>query len=329
MDSSFINNKEYNIYSKKNDLNNSNTYLNNKNNFREDTLDFFGDNSQVKHFIKNRNDSGIYTEKINLPDDTMNTEFIPCKTNLSKGPDNIQLKFEVLKIQNIFNLNIKKKIPRELGLWYLINTNKNMYGPLSSQQIYDLYNNRLLDGNWQARLIDIFKFKDSDIYEFKNLSFINNNNWADKVTDSSLIIYSDMGKSYYSSEIKNNNLINNSLELTYIKVEETLPLENLTILETLNKVNKKENLNIKDDKILTNIDEEEWTEVNKKKKKNKKIDESIYLVGIQKNTEEIEVKPKYTTKINIVPADELLNCLKPKKNCKKGFEKEIKTCKMC
>jgi hypothetical protein len=203
--------------------------------------------------------------------------------------------FQPLKIENIFHFNNKIKFPKEKELWYLLNPDNIMYGPVSSKYIQDAYNVKMLDGNWKARLLDIFKFFDKPNYTFALLTFINYDIWGDLIEESDIMKY--LPKDH-------------SLDLTHINKIETSFNNNTFVNEIETKANSKP--------ILNEV-EEGWEETGKKIKKTK-IDESIYLASIK---QEKPKSKKIVSKIDIIPANELLNKLKPKN--KKWIENDIKT----
>jgi hypothetical protein len=217
-----------------------------------------------------------------------------------------KLPFQPVKMDKIFDFNKKIKFSNDGELWYLCSPSDVMSGPVSSKFVKDAYDNKLLDGNWKIRPIDIFKFINKPNYTFSNLTIINFDLWTDLIENSDILKY---------ATLNTNPRLDNTLDITYIKKEE-LSFNNHTIINELTKTKSNTNHQY----FLDEVDEEGWEEVGKKKPKKQNIDESIYLAPISKRNPKPE-KPK--TKVDIIPPEQLVNNLRPKK--KKWENQDIKT----
>ena len=98
---------------------------------------------------------------------------------------------------NIDNLKLiydKFSIPVETNIIYIKNTYGGINGPYNLEHIKNMYKNKKIDSNNDFRLIDIFSFKDSEIFSFQSLKIINDEKWIDLIIDNPLINYSDLFK---------------------------------------------------------------------------------------------------------------------------------------
>ena len=98
---------------------------------------------------------------------------------------------------NIDNLKLiydKFSIPVETNIIYIKNTYGGINGPYNLEHIKNMYKNKKIDSNNEFRLIDIFSFKDSEIFSFQSLKIINDEKWIDLIIDNPLINYSDLFK---------------------------------------------------------------------------------------------------------------------------------------
>ena len=90
----------------------------------------------------------------------------------------------------------KFSLPLETNVIYLKNLYGGINGPYNLESIQNIYKNKKIDSNSEFRLIDIFSFKDTELFSFQSLKIINENNWVDSIIDNPLINYSDLFKNH-------------------------------------------------------------------------------------------------------------------------------------
>jgi hypothetical protein len=247
-------------------------------------------------------------------------------SNVESTGNNTVQPFEPLKIENLFLMNKKFNYPIGEGLWYIINpVTQQLYGPLPSTQIGDMYESRLVDGNWTIRPIDIFQIQSVGCLKYTKLTIINNDDWVSEVIDSQLLKYTEL---YKLSEVivNNNNLggglgqfnINNTIDLSTIKpFDETMHNIVQQHPEPIQPVKKEEPIVIRQA-----VEADEWEVVNSKKKKTKQQEKEEYVIGVKKEVKKEEKPNKFGGKVEIISGEELLQGLKPKNFNQK--EQEVK-----
>lgn len=103
----------------------------------------------------------------------------------------------------VYIVNDKINYPRNQPLWYVYHTEaESSYGPLSSEEIEQMINSKLLDAEGKIRLIDVFLYRGCKQFEFFYLKDILLDNFADSIKVSNLAY---------------NFKINNSSNSTYYK----------------------------------------------------------------------------------------------------------------
>lgn len=149
-------------------------------------------------------------------DPAKNLNFFIPNTNIFHP----NLILEPVEIENIFKLNKKFNIAYEQSLWYIFNPlNASVSLPLSSKQICDMYNMKLINGEVDIRPIDVFQFKSKSLFSFAKLKMLNDPEWVEDLVDSQVLKYSGLGleieklknlvKDFKESE-KNNFVVNNN-----------------------------------------------------------------------------------------------------------------------
>jgi hypothetical protein len=178
-------------------------------------------------------------------------------------PQNINIVTEPLEIKNIFLFNNKFDIPNDKSVWYIYNHIQSMTSlPISSIQLFDLYNMKIINGEVDVRPIDIFQFAEQMPFSFVKLKVINDINWIDRIIDNQLLKYTELFilsakiKGEFSEKHKNRKLSNRkSSHGSYNnKNNNNKEYEKLTVESNNNYYNSNKN-------------EEEIFEVVKKKKK--------------------------------------------------------------
>ena len=99
-----------------------------------------------------------------------------------------------INIDNFKKIYNKFSIPTNIGLIYFKNNYGGINGPYNYEQIKNLYKNKKLDSTYEFRPIDIFSFKDDDLFSFHTVKIINDDKWEDSIVDSSLLKYNELYK---------------------------------------------------------------------------------------------------------------------------------------
>lgn len=130
-------------------------------------------------------------------------------------PQNMNIVTEPLEINNIYLFNNKFDIPNDKSVWYIYNHIQSMTSlPISSIQLFDLYNMKIINGEVDVRPIDIFQFAEQMPFSFVKLKVINDINWIDRIIDNQLLKYTELFtlsakiKGEFSEKHKNRKLSN-------------------------------------------------------------------------------------------------------------------------
>ena len=206
-----------------------------------------------------------------------------------------------IKIENFKLIYDKYSLPPETGLIYFKNNYGGTNGPYNLEQIKNLQKNKKLDSTYEFRLIDIFCFKDSELFSFQSVKIINDDNWVDIVIDSPLLKYNQSFKNN-NEEVKEEKQVEikkedikpeepkkEDIKPIETKQEDIKPIETKQEDKTLDtkKEEKKEDIkeDKKDEKQLNQTKKEaegKWEVVGKKKKANKdKEEESNQIIGLK------------------------------------------------
>ena len=185
-----------------------------------------------------------------------------------------------IKIENLKLLYNKYEIPIETGIIYFKNNYGGLNGPYNLSQVQNMYNNKKIDSNYEFRTIDIFAFKDCDVFTFKSIKTINEDNWTDLIIYSPLLKYDKFTikdtqkEEEKSAKIEKEVLINGEKKENIIKEEKK---------EDIIKEEKKENI-IKEEKKAEKREEKKEDKEEEKKESNiKKEEEKWEVVAKKKN----------------------------------------------
>ena len=220
---------------------------------------------------------------------------------------------------NIDNLKLiydKFSIPVETNIIYIKNTYGGINGPYNLEHIKNMYKNKKIDSNNEFRLIDIFSFKDSEIFSFQSLKIINDEKWIDLIIDNPLINYSDL--------FKNINNIENSENIEKKESNETNENESKEQESEVKiekpkkkkkKVKSKETKGIKEEEKAEKVEKVEKAEKSEKVEKVEKTEktekkEENNVKEEMDSSEKLEIKISKEKKEN---NDELVEILKRKK----------------
>ena len=158
-----------------------------------------------------------------------------------------------IKLENIKLIYDKYLLPLDKSIIYIKNNYGGINGPFNFDQINNLYKNKKIDSSCEFRIIDIFSFKDAELFSFQSLKIINDAKYVDNIIPSPLL-------GIFKEKIEEKKI--------EIKVKEERPKE-------IKKEEKKEEKKI----------EEKWEVVGKKKNKNKiekeKEDDSNQIIGLK------------------------------------------------
>ena len=211
-----------------------------------------------------------YPESVNNKNNTFSrgSNFIPKEPLVNIKIDNFKLIFD------------KYSLPLETGLIYFKNNYGVTNGPYNLEQIKNLQKNKKLDSTYEFRPIDIFCFKDSELFSFQSVKIINDDNWAEIIIDSPLLKYNQTFQNNNKEEAKEEKPSEIKKEEIKLKIED-IPLEDK---KQDNKKDKKED--IKEDKQLNQTKKEtegKWEVVGKKKKTNKEKEEeeTNQIIGLK------------------------------------------------
>ena len=226
---------------------------------------------------------------------------------------------------NMDNLKLiydKFSIPVETNIIYTKNTYGGINGPYNLEHIKNMYKNKKIDSNNEFRLIDIFSFKDSEIFSFQSLKIINDEKWIDLIIDNPLINYSDLFKNINNvDKIENieKKESNEANETNENKENESKEQESEVKIEKpkkkKKKVKSKEIKGIKEEEKVEKVEKVEKSEKAEKvekSEKNEKIEKKEENNGKQEmdSSEKLEIKISKEKKEN---NDELVEILKRKK----------------
>ena len=226
---------------------------------------------------------------------------------------------------NIDNLKLiydKFSIPVETNIIYTKNTYGGINGPYNLEHIKNMYKNKKIDSNNEFRLIDIFSFKDSEIFSFQSLKIINDEKWIDLIIDNPLINYSDLFKNINNvDKIENieKKESNEANETNENKENESKEQESEVKIEKpkkkKKKVKSKEIKGIKEEEKVEKVEKVEKSEKAEKvekSEKNEKIEkkEENNVKEEMDSSEKLEIKISKEKKEN---NEELIEILKRKK----------------
>ena len=194
-----------------------------------------------------------------------------------------------IKIDNFKLIYDKYTVPTETNIIYLKNTYGGVNGPYNLEQIKNLYKNKKIDSNTDFRTIDIFTFKNSDLFSFQSIKLINDEKWIDSVVDNSLINFCDLYKNKKEENLEKKEEEKIEKDEEIIEKEEGIIVKEEGIIE-------KEEI-VKEEKKIKES-EGNWEVAGKKKKKvkSKEIKE--------KETKEKEAKEVKEEKKNIKKEDD-------------------------
>ena len=203
-----------------------------------------------------------------------------------------------IEIENFKLIYDKFSLPLETNIIYLKNTYGGINGPYNFEHIKNVYKNKKIDSNNDFRLIDIFSFKDTELFSFQSLKIINDKKWIDLIIDNPLINYSELFKNQKKEEEKKE--IVNEIKEIEPKIEESegkwevakkkKKVKSKEIKEEkekkdkLEKIEKEENKNEKKE----NVDSSEKLDIKINKEKKENNEELVEILKRKKKEKEKE-----------------------------------------
>ena len=217
-------------------------------------------------------------------------------TPITPKEQTIDIKYEKFK-----DIYIKFSIPLETKVIYLKN-NDNISGPFNYEELENMYKNKKYDSNYEFRTIDLFYFPNEEPFNFNSIKIINEENWAEELTDSPLLQYSelfykvkDLLEATKKRKLEINELNDEIIELKFQNDEKSFKInelkkevdslkKELSVKNDLIEEKEKKNEENKEEEIKEEDGkEEDKKEKIKKDKKNKK--EKIQIKEIEKKVE--------------------------------------------
>ena len=184
-----------------------------------------------------------------------------------------------IEIENFKLIYDKFSLPLETNIIYLKNTYGGINGPYNFEHIKNVYKNKKIDSNNDFRLIDIFSFKDTELFSFQSLKIINDKKWIDLIIDNPLINYSELFKNQKKEEEKKEAV--NEIKEIEPKIEESegkwevakkkKKVKSKEIKEEKEKEKKEKIEKVENKNEKENVDSSEKLDIkiNKEKKENK------------------------------------------------------------
>lgn len=124
---------------------------------------------------------------ISQPDSSTKTTN-KSKSKLSQAFNNIDPNPNVVNIDQIFKINEFLHYPKEENLWYIFHpTAKSSFGPISSPNIKEMYESKMLTGQSEIRFIDIYNLRNKKPFSFFVLKEIEYPNFLEEIEISPLL----------------------------------------------------------------------------------------------------------------------------------------------
>ena len=115
-------------------------------------------------------------------------EFFEDETKYSSDP-------KIVDIDKIYLINKYLNIDKTKPLWYIYHLiAKSSFGPLSSEQIYEMYKSNIINGLTLIRLIDIFSIDNVEAFNYIKLKEIERKIFYKKIKISSLLKETNLNK---------------------------------------------------------------------------------------------------------------------------------------
>ena len=93
-----------------------------------------------------------------------------------------------IEFKNAYKINDYLKYGREQPLWYIFHPiAKSSFGPCSTENLEEMYNGSMVDGQSEIRFIDIYNLKNKKPFSFFKLKELDNEKIFDNIEISSLL----------------------------------------------------------------------------------------------------------------------------------------------
>ena len=93
-----------------------------------------------------------------------------------------------IDFKNVFRINEFLKYGIDEPLWYIFHPiAKSSFGPCSTENLEEMYNGNMVDGQSEVRFIDIFNISNKKPFSFFKLKEMDEKNFIDEIEISSLI----------------------------------------------------------------------------------------------------------------------------------------------
>ena len=95
---------------------------------------------------------------------------------------------KVVEIKRIYRVNAKLDVPKNKPLWYIYHTaGKSSFGPLTSENIEQMYNKKMLNGESELRLIDVYAIESVEPFKYVKLKEVERKEFVERIGLSSLV----------------------------------------------------------------------------------------------------------------------------------------------
>ena len=95
---------------------------------------------------------------------------------------------KVVEIKRIYRVNAKLDVAKNKPLWYIYHTaGKSSFGPLTSENIEQMYNKKMLTGESEVRLIDVYAIEHVDPFKYVKLKEIERKEFINRIGLSTLV----------------------------------------------------------------------------------------------------------------------------------------------
>jgi hypothetical protein len=107
----------------------------------------------------------------------------PLKNNFKSDPNP-----KIVYIEQLSKINEHLQYPKDENLWYIFHpVAKSAFGPLSSPNIKEMYESKMLDGQSEIRFIDIYNLKNKKPFAFFKLKDIEREGFLEEIDISPLL----------------------------------------------------------------------------------------------------------------------------------------------
>lgn len=169
------------------------------------------------------------------------------KGNFTSLTSEEYLKIYSTKDEKQFDFRNIQRINKYLGfeggdnLWYIFHpVAKSSFGPCSSENLQEMYNGGMLDGQSELRFIDVYSLKNTESFSFFKLKDMESPNFLKKIEPSAVLKKAIKVPVAFPND--NNSKINSRKESSSIyegyEQKNSKPIENTQIVSNLENENK-------------------------------------------------------------------------------------------